>query len=59
MVRKLVTKAALASGGRIDIHRRVFPDIYMYVYMGDVACCLLRPDEVMGRVSVFPFTEDR
>ena len=58
-----MTKAALASGGRIDIHRRVFPDIciyiYMYIYMGDVACCLLRPDEVMGRVSVFPFTEDR
>ena len=52
-----MTKAALASGGRIDIHRWVFPDFY--VYMGDVACCLLRPDEVMGRVSVFPFTEDR
>lgn len=29
------------------------------IYMGDVACCLLRPDEVMGGVSVFPFTADR
>ena len=26
-----MNKAALASGGRIDIHRRVFPDFYICI----------------------------